>query len=142
MTVVGGKPVHSSGQEILDSLLPCVAREELPVVPLQPPAISARIEGWRIRPSKDGRGADDFLQVKHTVTAQEFEKILNAPDMDIVDHEQGARFKVRIQIVILEVRERIGMGAVNERKLELFGETELRQGALCWTLHEVDVIGP
>jgi hypothetical protein len=58
--------------------------------------------------------------------------------MSVIQDEQRPGFKVRVQKVVLEGRERVSMRTVADRHLQLFGEMVLQESALRGAFYEPD----
>jgi len=58
----------------------------------------------------------------------------------VIEDEETSRFKMRVKVVILQIRERIAMGAINKGDLKAEMEIISGQGSLCRAFYEFNVI--
>jgi len=65
------------------------------------------------------------LEPKHGVRAQKLEEVVNAPNLDVVQNQQRSCVEMRIEKVVLKVRERVSVGTIDQGQLELLGEVML-----------------
>jgi hypothetical protein len=77
-----------------------------------------------------------LFQREHRVTLQELKEILNGRNMKVIQNQESAVFQVRVEKVILQIRERVAVGSVNQGQLQLFREAMPRQSSLRGALHE------
>ena len=98
--------------------------------PLQPPAIAAGVEHRTVRTHKERRGAPNFQKIEHRFFTQEPVEMVDGRNVDVVDYEKTACLDVRVKAEILEIRKRVGVGAIRKYGLQLRGECVNRQGLL------------
>jgi hypothetical protein len=129
-----------TGQQAVHSRLPVITKQRSLVVGLRVPTIAVWIEGRRVGPCEERRGVDDFVEMEHRITSEEIEKIVDAPNLDVIQDQQSARCEVRVEEVVLKVGERICVRAINEHQLQPLGEPVYGQRALRWALDESDCL--
>ena len=77
------RPRRDSASELLS---PSESQQLTSVVGLIFPAVSFRGEYGRIRTAKERRPINDCLKLKHLVASEEFEKVVDAADLEVVNH--------------------------------------------------------
>ena len=60
--------------------------------------------------------------------------------MDVINDEKSAGFKMRVEIIIFEIRKWVAMRPIDQRELQLFLEAVLRKGTLRRPLDKLDAI--
>jgi len=93
--------MFNSGQEMVYSRLPVITKQRSSVVWLRLPIIAMWIERWRVRPCEERRCVDDFVEMKHRITSEEIKKIVDAPNLDVVQDQRSASCWCRVP----EIRE-------------------------------------
>ncbi len=97
------------------------------VVPLGHPTSTERIERRRGSPLEERGMASDLNETKHLVFSEEAEEITHRGYMNVVDDQECAPFEMRVDVVVLKVRVRIGVWTVEKGELERMVEGMRRE---------------
>lgn len=89
------------------------------------PTVPCGIKRWSLCSDEERGRTNDLLEPKHGVRAQKLEEVVNAPNLDVVQNQQRSCVEMRIEKVVLKVRERVSVGTIDQGQLELLGEVML-----------------